>query len=190
MPEDGGELMRALHEMSVGQNDNTEAMLALILEAERKEPKDHMVHVLKGWVYTLQGKYSRAKQSFDLALNLNPGSAWAHFRKGEVYQLEGEHVPALGCFIRAVKLKPKRADFWLAKATEEAELGLLDKAEHSYGRAIELNDPSGWSSYGKAMILFSRGLKAEAKESLRKAIADNPAEESFKTFERVIGEAT
>jgi len=186
MPEDSVELGKRLAELSQRSNDQTQVMLDLILEHEKKSPQDHMSHVYKGWVYTMLGKYNRARQSLEHALNLNPKSAWAHFRKGEVYQMEGEHAHALECFIKAVKLKPHRADFWLEKAAEEDELHLLDQAMHSYEKAMKLGDKSGWAWYGTARIQYVQGRKQEAIESARKASADNPTEETFRRLEQDI----
>lgn len=163
-----------------------QAILNEVLEQERRMPDEPMVKVLKGWAYSKIGDFPKASQAFDRAIELNPQSFWAYFRKGQMLAKRDKYREALACFNVAVRLRPKKVDFWLEKAFTEDELGMITVAYHSYDKATQLGDKTGWAWFGKARILAFLNRFDDALEAVRAGIKMDPEEPAFKDVEEYV----
>ncbi len=159
------------------------AMLRAVLDAEAKNPDEHMVYVLKGWAYANLGDEDKAEEAFSKALALNPKSAWAHYRRGEMLSALGRGADALSAFENAVILKPNRPDFWLAKASAEDGLAMIPEAYASYMKATQLGDKTGRGWFGRARILAYMNRLDEALEAARNALGLDRDRVEYKALE-------
>jgi tetratricopeptide (TPR) repeat protein len=64
----------------------------------------------RGNAYYRKGDYYRAISDFDLAIRLDPKSAWAYNNRGEVYEAKNDLDHAIADFDQALKLNPSLQD--------------------------------------------------------------------------------
>ena len=94
--------------------------------------------IRRGMACTRRRKYSDAIESFDRALEHEPGSVEALLGRGNaLYALE-RYDEALAAYDRAVETAPDRPAVHLARANALSALGRTDEAAAAFARAMDL----------------------------------------------------
>ena|GEM_PF-5255142 len=158
---------------------DADAMLEVIDPELRRHPGNHMLYILRGWVFQNDGRPDQALMEYNKALDINPDSAWANFRMGQSYADKDSHEKALSCLTRACELKPERPDFWIEKGEAEYNTDKIKDAFHSYDKAIKLGDKTGWAWFGKSRILIYLDMLDDALEAANNALNMDGENETF-----------
>lgn len=77
------------------------------LESELKNPE---LYVCQGKAYMQDKAWRNAKESFEMAINLEDGHGCAWYGLGEAYEALGEEEQALECYLKVVALDSSRVD--------------------------------------------------------------------------------
>jgi tetratricopeptide (TPR) repeat protein len=129
-----------------------------------------------GTIYSYQGKYKKAIDTYNKAIELNPGYIEVWMDKGHALLSEKRLTEAIDAFDKAIKIDPRNAKAWSGKGYTFKEMGkiYLKDAIHAFDKAIEF-DPFyfiAWS--GKGNVLFEIGNYDEAIKVCDKALEINP----------------
>ncbi len=120
--------------------------------------------------------YLRAKESFERAVELDPGSAEAYYFRGMV-QLDDEKSAA--DFTKAIELKPDYAEAYFQRGLRRDLGGKDEAAIEDYSKAIELN-PKFVNAYMTRAVLYLLANKGkEAIADYTKVIELKPDGESY-----------
>ena len=144
------------------------------------------------------GKYSKAVNAFEQAIELRPKLAQAYYAKGKVLELEGIDLEfeeqddqddrgakktfqqAAVAFEKAAELNPNLYEAWRDRAGVLSELERSQEALTSINKAIEKNSKNFSLYYEKGYILaYSLNHHEEAEEAYSKSIALNPSAWTF-----------
>jgi uncharacterized protein (TIGR02466 family) len=125
-----------------------------------------------GIAYQDQSQFDRALSAYQKAIELEPGFYEAYGNKGAIYLLQGDFDAAILFFQQSLNIQDHaRGHLNLGNAYRNQ--GHLEKASHSYQRAVEMNpqDAETCSALGDA--LWHQGKIQEANKYLRQAVALN-----------------
>jgi tetratricopeptide (TPR) repeat protein len=78
-------------------------------------------------VYDRAGRYKKALDCYNKALEINPRNAEVLYNKGIILYERNRHRDAIICFDEALEINPKYIEAARAKAVAEAELTRLKK---------------------------------------------------------------
>jgi len=121
------------------------------------------------------GKYQKAIECFDKAIEINPNYINALNSKGTALHYLDDYQKAIECYDKAIEINPEDADAWCAKGLSLTCLKNYQKAiEECFDKAIEINpeDADVWYSKGTALTYLTKYL--EAIECYDKALDINP----------------
>jgi protein O-mannosyl-transferase len=128
----------------------------------------------RGLTYYRAGRFDRAAEDFDKALELKPDDIDAYCSLGMVYLNIGIPDKAIESFDKAIALKPTYFMAYNNRGLVFMQTGRLDKALQDYEKAIALN-PAADQVYYNLGVFYSRpGLFNKAIENYNKAISINP----------------
>jgi tetratricopeptide (TPR) repeat protein len=139
-------------------------------------PKDAIVHALRGLYRKRQGNNVQALTEYLQAARIEPDNPAWQVSVGDAYTKTGDLVSALAAYQRATQLVPNDAIYWrlLAMFCSDNDLYILDIGLPAAKQAAQLapNDPQtldilGWS-YSNAGLLYS------AEQNLQRAINLSP----------------
>ncbi|KUK70782.1 MAG: TPR repeat-containing protein [Methanomicrobiales archaeon 53_19] len=120
------------------------------------------------------GQYAHAIESFEKAVDLNPGryDAWSGYGSA-LLQME-RYPEAVDAYDRALRLNPDMPDIWSNHGVALARLGRHEEGLASLNRALLL-DPVHYNSWmNKARILWECGQTGDAVLAYDRACAINP----------------
>jgi tetratricopeptide (TPR) repeat protein len=80
---------------------------ARLRDAARLNPLSDEPDLVAGSIALRYGELTHAQQQFSLALERDPGDAYATLERGAIASAKGEQATALGLLGRAVKLEPR-----------------------------------------------------------------------------------
>jgi tetratricopeptide (TPR) repeat protein len=128
-----------------------------------------------GLVYLQNGKYDEAIQYFQKSLSFRPNYDLALNAMGLACFMKGEFQQAVTYFEKCLQVNP---DFMEARnylGSVYQEMGILDKAEQEYRKAIadETYKSRELPYYNLARLYFAQGKDKEALELVDKSIAVN-----------------
>ena len=112
--------------------------------------------VSRGAAYMRTGKYDRAVQDFDRAIEIDADYARAYHLRGLAREAQGDDQSALADFSRAIELAPEYGAAYHSRATLLTKMGDTDRATedikmvtHLTQRNIEsfANDNNVWRSH-------------------------------------------
>ena len=126
---------------------------------------------LLGIINLQRSKYAEAIHKIDLALKLNPGSAFAHNNRGNALKELKQFDEALKSLDKAIELKPDYADALFYRGNTLKELGRPEEALASYDRALALKPEYPEALNNRGVTLFELNRPIEALASYDKAIA-------------------
>jgi tetratricopeptide (TPR) repeat protein len=121
------------------------------------------------------GKYQKAIECFDKAIEINPEDADAWYNRGEALGQVGKYQKAIECFDKAIEINPNYINALNSKGTALHYLDEYQKAIECYDKAIEINpeDADAWCAKGLSLTCLKNYQKA-IEECFDKAIEINP----------------
>ena len=135
---------------------------------------------VKGDVLYRMREYSKAKTSYDMALEIDPedSTTWCHL--GNMYAFEGKRALALSSYDRAIQADEKNSVAWNNKGAVFSTLEWPEEALACFNRALALN-PKNFDAYmnlaktcvrlGKsddAVLYFQKALELRPRNKLAK----------------------
>ena len=84
--------------------------LALLMEAERIDPKSAKILEQIGRAYERLGRLPEAQASLEGAIGLSPENSSLHFQLGQIYKREGKQAEAKAEFARVAELRGTKSD--------------------------------------------------------------------------------
>jgi len=134
-------LGKSLHKL--GLDYASEQSYRKALELNERYPE---VHYSLGVLYTSQGNYRKAIDSYTMAISFNQNYSSPYLNRGVIYYNQGSHQKALFDFTRALEIEPKsslalinRANVYSAMGAKEAVCEDLQKL-CSLGNCASLNN--------------------------------------------------
>jgi serine/threonine-protein kinase len=131
-----------------------------------------------GQVAYVEGRYDAAREAFEAALRLDPNHAPAYRNLGDLYKRLGDRERALRRYERAVeraeeavRVNPGSALDHARLAVYQAKAGRVSAALGSIQRALELSPENVEVLYRRAVVCALAGRRAEARETLERALA-------------------
>jgi tetratricopeptide (TPR) repeat protein len=149
----------ALEALRKGRAADVETLLA---EAERLDPRNARVELVRGRLAMVRGEHAAARRHFEASLKLEESDD-AHADLADALFMTGEYAGAVEHATAAKRL--------FTRAAAYAKLGLDDPALRDYVAFTQENpaDAAGWKNRGNHE--FRMGLKAHAASSWEKAVA-------------------
>jgi tetratricopeptide (TPR) repeat protein len=149
----------ALEELRKGRAADVEALLA---EAERLDPRNARVELVRGRLAMVRGEHAAARRHFEASLKLEESDE-AHGDLADALFMTGEYAGAVEHATVAKRL--------FTRAAAYAKLGRDDQALRDYVAFTQENpaDAAGWKNRGNHEMRM--GLKAHAASSWEKAVA-------------------
>ncbi len=129
---------------------------------------------VKGDVLYHMKEYSKAKTSYDMALEMDPedSTTWCHL--GNMYAFEGKRALALSSYDRSIQADPKNAVAWNNKGAVFSTLEWPEEAVACFNRAVAL-DPKNFDAYiNLAKTSVKLGRSDDAVMYFQKAIELRP----------------
>jgi tetratricopeptide (TPR) repeat protein len=142
--------------------------------AKKPAPDEHML-VQEGIQSFQQGKYEKALDNFNKAIEADPKDAEAHFFKANALTLMGKKQEAITEYDKSIQIAPDVPQTYFNKGNALADLGRDKEAVAAYDMAIAKNPTYVKAYYNKAMILSRMGRTKESQEVLLKARSLAPA---------------
>ncbi|MCU0571635.1 MAG: tetratricopeptide repeat protein [Syntrophobacteraceae bacterium] len=150
--------------------------IKVLMEAEKKRPKDPKVHYLLGIAYDQRGIPDKAVEHFDKAIELKPDYSEAYNSLGAHYAENGNLQKAEENFKKALEnpayVTPFYAFYNLGRVYEKQ--GRDEEALRQYQQAVRLEPSYGVAFYRMGLILERLQRVDEAREALGSAIRLNP----------------
>src|SRR5215472_1135372 len=134
----------------------------------------------------VRSKLDRALQLFSRVIDLNPDNWPAMWHVGKIHQRHGDHAVALEWFIQAHNLNPEQVDVLREASICAMALGRSEEAISYASSALRIrpNDAGLQSNLAAAFLLAGR--LDEAKQSIERALAEDPADRIAKLLSQMI----
>lgn len=183
----------------IENREETEAAIKLLTEAVQLDPGMAEAHAQLARVYnTMAFKYAgeverkqfseNAEVAIAKALELNPNLAEAQFARGLILWTSAKRFPheqAIRAYRRSLELDPSQDEAHQQLSMVYAHIGLMEEANRSLQKALELNPNNTMARYRVANYLVWQGKSAEALAVLKTV----PSEVSPLLVERMTAEA-
>ncbi|SRR5579884_1080234 len=133
----------------------------------------------RGLTQASSGQHSAALESFEHALQLNPGLVTALNGKGTALNMLNRNKEALDVFEQAIRLDAKNAIAWNGKGAVLNALGQPEQALAAFESALRFDAQmaQAWSNKGLVLRLLQR--HAEALYAFEQALAYNATSASY-----------
>ena len=169
-----GERVRLLRGRAAYQAGRFEEAAAEFRGALEGKPDSIAALVNLGSTLGRLGDVDGAMASYRKAIELAPGNQTAHLNLGLLLSARGELEQAVSHLESAGKLAPEDGGIRFALAGALRGLGRLEDALIHYRAAAELEPPGEMARFREGQILANLGRYAEARDSLEKALAEQP----------------
>jgi tetratricopeptide (TPR) repeat protein len=129
---------------------------------------------VKGDVLYRMKEYSKAKTSYDMALEIDPedSTTWIHL--GNMYAFEGKRALALSSYDRAIQADARNANAWNNKGAVFSTLDWPEEALACFNRAVAL-DPKNFDAFmNLAKTYVKLGRSDDAVLNFQKALELRP----------------
>lgn len=136
--------------------------------------RNHWAHNNLGLALLRQGKYLRAADHFQKAIQAVPGYALAHVNLGTALHEMNQREAARRELTTALRLDPAQGLAHQRLAVIAVESGDLESAIAHFREAVRLAPGDGLASYNLGLILSKAGLTAEAIPWLTRACQQLP----------------
>lgn len=150
--------------------------IKVLMEAEKKRPRDPKVHYLLGIAYDQRGIPEKAVEHFEKAIELKPDYSEAYNSLGAHYAQNGNLQKAEENFKKALSnpayVTPFYAFYNLGRVYEKQ--GRDEEALRQYQQAVRLEPSYGVAYFRMGLILERFQRIDEAREALGSAIRLNP----------------
>ncbi len=149
------------------------------VDALARGPGFAEIHVTLGTIYQGTGKFERAAQEFQKALEINPRNDEAYVGLALAQESAGDVVSAEQTFHRAIEERP---DYWVSQselATFHYRHGRYEQARHWFGEVLEMTpkNVSAHTYLGATLLLLGR--TDDAIQSFRRSIAIEPTYKAY-----------
>ena len=125
--------------------------------------------------------FDLAERSYRQALARDESRADWWYLLARVEQRRGNFEPALAAMDRSLAIDDGYVHSWWRRGDWQREIGELDAADDSYGRALELDPASFLAQSGRAHVMLDRGERDQAIARLEELIRSYP-DEGFAHF--------
>ncbi len=144
---------------------------ALLLAPEAAD-----AHAVLGWILDQKGgeDVSRAKESVERAIGLNPNSARIHAYYAEVLMDLGDYAPALDRARTAVQLDPNSLEAQRALGYVWERTGNYENALDAYLSALRINPNLTMLHLATGDVYLALGEAENSRESYLRAVALSP----------------
>ena len=134
----------------------------------------------RGIKYFEEGRYSKALQSFDKAMQSQTADAdpnWLaeiHFQKATAYRALEEYVKAVSEYKAAIALNQNSAVFYNALGITHSELKQYNAGLNAYKKALQLSPMTAEPHYNIGLVYLKQGAFPIAIDAFKQAIAIDP----------------
>ncbi len=108
------------------------------------------------------------------AVTRNPNDAAGWMFKGDLLRMQGKPEQALAAFGQALKVKPKHRSAYVERAYVQIGMGKLDAARADLAAAAKITGATLTVTYMQALLDYTDGKYAPARESLQKVLRVAP----------------
>ena len=147
-----------------------------LLLSDGDKPDHENLWTEKGWTLGKLGKYEKALECFDRAIQINPENVRTWRGKGTVLAILGKYPEAMTCFEKGIGLDPNDAGLLMSKGTCLYMLQQYEQALNCYENALRMTPDDDTSIKGKARILRNLQRYDESIEVYNKIILLNPSD--------------
>ncbi len=144
--------------------------IAALEKSVELSPQDLNGRIILGWTLHLAGQRKQAERSLIQAIYINPFSVQAFNALGIVYLVDGNLGQAVLVHNWAALLNPNNEIPHYNLSLAYHRLGFLDWAIASTNMAAKLEPDNPHPLVAKAISLWDRGDRSEAKQVFRQAI--------------------
>ncbi len=127
-----------------------------------------------GVTFQQQGKYKKAIDYYDKAIEHNPKSADAYYNRGIAKRALGDYKAAIADYDKAIEYNPKSVDAYYSRGIAKRALGDYKAAIADYDKAIEHNPKSADAYYNRGTVKYALGDYKAAIADYDKVIEYNP----------------
>ena len=167
-PDYSAEGMKALEE------GKYQAAVEAFTQAVAADASDYYAHFNLGQAYGLLHRNPEGIAEYRKVLELKPGLYQAELNAGILLMREKEPGEALPFLAQAAEQKPGEYLPRYSLAVAQYQTGLLEEAEGSYRRALELDPKSAAAEAGLAHALARQGKLADAAPHFERAAELDP----------------
>ena len=128
----------------------------------------------RGVSFSELGRYERAIEDFNRALEINPRYALAYNNRGAAYAKKGDLDRAISDFNRAIEINPGYADAYVNRGLAYYNKGDLDRAIFDFNRALEINPRDVEAYVNRGAAYADKGDLDGAISDFNRAIEINP----------------
>ena len=108
-------------------------------QANKLQPTNAPIHILRGFAYEVRGNYDRAMQDYDEAIRLDPNNVDAYKNRGDTFDLTGDYDRALKDYDQAIRLNPADRAGYRQRGLTAFNQGDFKAAAEALLRANELD---------------------------------------------------
>jgi tetratricopeptide (TPR) repeat protein len=135
---------------------------------------------------SVRSKLDHALQLFSRVIDLNPDNWSAMWFVGKIHQRYGDQSAALEWFARAHNLNSKQVDVLREASICAMELGRSKEAISYASSALDLRPSDAGLQSNLALAFLLAGRLDEAKQSIKRATVEGPADPIVKTLSQMI----
>jgi tetratricopeptide (TPR) repeat protein len=145
--------------------------------------------VEKGVELVIEGKYDKAIEHFNKAIEINPKDSVAYNNRGAAYGQIGNYKQQIEDCNKAIELNPKDAVAYNNRGVAYGELGNYEQEVADCSKAIEISPKLAVAYYHRGIAYQKLGDRKQAAKDKSKAYALNP-KRTWGKVEIVSSEAT
>ena len=123
----------------------------------------------RGLDYANLGKYDKAIEDFNKAIELNPDLAVAYYNRGNTYVELGEYDRAIKDYDKAIELNKDYAVAYNNRGFAYVGLGKYNRAIEDFNKAIKLNPDDAKAYYNRGLAYAELGEHERAREDMLRA---------------------
>jgi hypothetical protein len=138
--------------LTIRRNRDWKDGLTLYQNTLRYSPDSGKAHNNLGFIYFKEGKYNRAKEEFERAVESEPDLAIAYHNLGNVYVRKGEYNRAIEEYKKAIELNPDSTKPHYGLGVVYREKGELAEAIKEWKRTLEIMQDYKGIKLGKSEI--------------------------------------
>lgn len=116
-----------------------------------------------------KGDFSRAIDSYNRVLEINPKSAAAYSGRGNVYLNKGNPNQAISDFNQALKIDSAYDAAYYNRGAAYTHKGNLPQAINDYNQALEISPDLAQAYVARAIVYFEKGDYSLARQDVDKA---------------------
>lgn len=158
------------------ESGDYDVALQLLREGVQWHPESALLHVGVGYVHIAREEYAWARQSFELALQIDEEYEDAWVGLGETMLKFGRIDEALGCFARIDEMGlSDDLEIGLALGRALYREGLFSNARHRFTALVAAHPDSAEVAAARGYTLHALGDDVGARRELRRSLRLDPA---------------